>query len=88
MAKTNEERLDAIEQNLDALVTKMTAPAARNGTSTSEMKMAAITGMFGLAMVGLGVYKNRPDLLDAGMVMLTGATAGYSVSRGLAKLGK
>lgn len=88
MAKTNEERLDAIEANLSTLLSKMTTPAARSGISTSEMKMAAITGLFGLAMVALGVYKNRPDLLDAGMVMLTGATAGYSVSRGLAKLGK
>lgn len=88
MAKTTEERLDAIEQNLSALVAKTSNPAARSGISTSEMKMAALTGLFGLAMVALGVYKNRPDLLDAGMVMLTGATAGYSVSRGLAKLGK
>ena len=88
MAKTTEERLDAIESNLQTLVDKSANPASRSGISTSEMKMAAVAGMFGLAMVALGIYKNRPEVLDAGMVMLTGATAGYSVSRGLAKLGK
>jgi hypothetical protein len=75
----------------DALLAKartlLVLGAAARGPSTSEFKLAALAIVSGLALVGLGVATEQPDLLDRGLELVQWATVGYGVSRGLAKAG-
>ncbi len=58
------------------------------GMKSSEFMLALVPSLIGLVLVVLGLYKGDGDLVTKGVAMLTGASAGYSVSRGLSKLGK
>lgn len=57
------------------------------GMKSSEFLLALIPNFLGLVLVVFGLYKGQEGLVTTGMVMLTGSSAGYSLSRGLSKMG-
>lgn len=57
------------------------------GMSTSEFLMACVPMVIGLVLIILGTLKGDPNLVAMGAAMLTGTSAAYGVSRGIAKAG-
>lgn len=65
----------------------MAANASKSGTATSEFKLSALLVAAGMLMVFGGVAKDKPDLQQQGVDLISVVGAGYAASRGLAKLG-
>lgn len=55
--------------------------------TSSEFLQSLIPHVIGLALIILGVIKGQENLVNLGVVMLTGTAATYNISRGLAKFG-
>jgi len=55
------------------------------GAKSTEFLLALATLILGAALLGVGSYQAKPELIDAGKWLATIATGGYSLSRGIAK---
>ena len=57
------------------------------GFKTSEFVVALAALLLGVALIVVGAIKNQPALIENGKWLAVSATGGYTLSRGLAKLG-
>lgn len=57
------------------------------GMKTSEFLMALIPMVLGFALIVFGTLKGQQSLVELGVIMITGGSAGYGISRGLSKIG-
>lgn len=55
--------------------------------TSSEFLQSLIPHVIGLVLIILGVIKGQENLVNLGVIMLTGTAATYNISRGLAKFG-
>ena len=55
------------------------------GYKTTEFWIAVPTAVVGLGMIAFGAYKGSETMMTVGMTLLSTASAGYGISRGLAK---
>lgn len=53
--------------------------------STSEFLMACVPMVLGLVLVIFGTVRGDANLVEWGVKMLTGTSAAYGISRGIAK---
>jgi len=74
-----EDEIDAIKAQI-VPKTKTTA-----GHRSSELKVAVAAMIVGAALIGLGTWKARDDLVSQGTSIITWATVGYAGSRAIAK---
>lgn len=57
------------------------------GMKTSEFIMALIPMLIGFALVVFGTLRGQQNLVELGVIMMTGSSAGFGISRGLSKIG-
>lgn len=57
------------------------------GLKSSEFLVTLVPLLAGLAMIVMGSLKANPELINNGVLLVTGGSAGYGISRGLSKFG-
>lgn len=57
------------------------------GLKSSEFLVTLVPLLAGLAMIIMGTLKANPELINNGVLLVTGGSAGYGISRGLSKFG-
>jgi len=58
------------------------------GMLSSEFRLNVVLAVLGVILIGIGAFKGQHDLIEKGTWLLLGGAGAYSVSRGIAKMGK